>query len=553
MVDYANAPVGVTQGRELRPIHLPELPGTGIAEVQEIAGMVSAPQRARRPAGSGTLVRNARCRDYWVGRRPGTSVYMPKPDGNPVHGVLTVYLPNDIQWLLRITDQDIYGTRSSDGWHQFTSTGNPLTGTSHIRTSQLLGYLILATAHTKLIGVDLNNQTYDEIEQAPRAKFVTSFADRIVAANVLDPGFGSTTIKWSANADPFVWSALDDESAGQETLVSSPADTGDDITGLVSLRNLMLILRERSLWIATRNPVAIAPFRFEPLSVGIGCGLPYSVTKVQDAVVWADYRTSAVWMWQPGSAPRKISDVIRSDLFRDLKNFSWAEGAYDPVENEYHLGLATDEDERRIHKVWVFNFNTGQWSYDDGPEITTIGQAVELNDLVMIDELTDDIDDQVADPSDVLKPNPDGVIDDWAGPEVLGTKIFKGTAAGDVIFQSYEYNTDYNGRWFEFEWVSQNLGSFSRKRTFAGLVVGAEAEQGGEVRFCTSRDNNLWEINVSVNCVPEPGEQSLRLGATPLTGRNIYFRLRTIIGGFRMVSYAVKLRDEAFMPRDTAP
>ena len=552
MTRTAASPLGFTTNRDERPAQLQELPPTGAIEAQQLSGMVTALPRSLRPVGSGLLVRNARVRDWWVGRRPGTSIYMGKPDGNPVHGVITVYLPQERYWLLRITDQDIYGTRSFDQWVQFASVGSPLTGTSHLRTTQMLGYLIVATAHTKLISVDLNTQSYDEIEQAPRAKFVTSFADRVVAANILDSDLGPSRVQWSRNADPFVWDPLEHESAGEENLISSPADTGDDITGLFAMRNTMLILRERSLWMASRNPIAIAPFRFEALSVGIGCDLPYSATRVQDAVVWADYRSNAVWLYQPGQPPQRISDAIRDQLYTDLKNFKWAEGSYDPSENEYHLGLAVDADEHLIHKVWVFNFNTGQWTFDDSPDVTTIGQALEMTDLVMIDELTDDIDDQIPIPADPLKPNPTGVIDDWSGPEVRATGVFKGTVTGEILHQSYDYNTDWDGSWFAFEYQSQNLGSFSRRRTLAGILVGVEALVGGHVQVSLSVDGHLWFKELSLNCDPIEGEQTLRLGASPITGHNLFWKLTSYIPQIKMSHWAAKLREQTFEAKDTS-
>lgn len=553
MVRPAAATLGFTTPRDERPAQLPDLPPTGSVEAQQLGGMVTAPPRALRPTGSGLVVRNARCRDYWVGRRPGTSVYIEKPDEFPVHGIVTVYLPNEVVWLIRITDRNIWGTRSLDGWYEFSSVGMPLTGTSHIRTTQMYGYMIVATAHTKLISIDLNKQSYDEIEQAPRARFVTSFADRIVAANILDAGTGSSRVMWSKNADPFIWDPLEHESAGQEDLISSPSDTGDDITGLFAMRNTMVILRERSLWVASRNPVAIAPFRFEALSVGIGCDLPYSAVRVQDAVVWADYRTSAVWMYTPGQPPQKISDTIRNVLYDDLKNFSWAEGAYDPNENEYHLGLSVSEDENVIHKVWVYNFNTGQWTYDDGPEVITLGQSLEMTDLVFIDELTGDIDDQIVDLNDPLKPNPTGVIDDWSGPEVRGTGIFKGTADGNILHQSYDYGSDWNGEWFLYEYSAQNLGSFSRRRTLASVLVACEARAGGHANILLSIDNDLWFNEVTLNLDPVPREQVVRIGASPITGNNLYWKLTSFIPGFKMTYWAVKLREQVIEPRNTSP
>lgn len=500
-------------------------------------GMVTTPPREKRPGGSALLARNARCRDYWCGRRPGTSEYIPKPDSNRVLKVLTAFLPGkDEQYLIRVTNNDIHVSRSLDGWQALSGSG--LLGESRIVATQFYDLVLLATAWTKVIKIDLRTNSYEEIESAPHAKFITSFADRAIAAHVLPESVGGVRIQWSANGDPTEWDPLVDETAGQEDLIASPGDSGDEITGVHALTTEMLILRERSVWIASRQPIAFAPLRFQPLSTNHGCDLPYTAVKVENGVVWADYRSKGVWLFQPGTAPQRISEQIDNELYEDLQNFRWAEGSYDPFNREYHLGLATSTEED-ITKVWVYNFKTRAWTFDDGPVITTIGQAVELNDLVMIDELVGVI--------DLLA----GDIDDLSGENVVRHSVFKGTSTGEVIAQNYVYDHDWNEALFEFEWQSQNMGSFHRRRTIQDLMLIIEAPEDGTATLQESKNEVDWVNDKLVTITGSESEQRIGLPRRQITGNELYWRISTDTPRLRVLSWWVRILEKGLQRQQT--
>lgn len=530
----------VSRESQVREPRIESIP-TGELVIQSMMdGMVTAVSRDKQPVGSAKKIVNGRTRDYWVGRRPGTNTIIAKPDSNPVLKVITLHLPGDRKYLVRVTDSTIHATRALNGWQALTGSG--LVGSSRITSTQFFDDLYLATAFTKIVKVNVLNNTYELVSEAPRAKFVTSFADRIFAANIGPETTGATRIQWSANAEPEIWDPLVKESAGQENLVSSPSDTGDDITGIHALSQEMLILRERSIWIGTRQPIVFAPIRFTPVSVNHGCDLPYSATRVENGVVWADFRSRGVWLFNPGQLPQRISNKIDDQLFDDLANLRWAEGTYDPFNQEYHLGLATSEG-ADIQKTWIFSFRHGAWSYDDSPTVRTLGKNVGLDTLTMIDDLTGFIDG--------LNPSPDGVIDDWAGSETLKTGIFKGVSTGEVIIQSYDYPLDWDASAFTFEWVSQNIGRFEFRQTLTDLLVSCIATVTGTAVFAHSKDNATWDHAKTVTITGAAIGQRFGMPRRQLSGNEIYWRVQTTAAKFRMTAWWVRILNKFHQRQQT--
>lgn len=535
----------------------------GEVEILDQKGIHRTEARDKRPGGSYLVAENARVRDDWIGRRPGTVEFMTglKPDSNPVLKVVTAYLDRDIRWVVRVTKDSIYAARSSDAWVTFTGDPSSFAGIDRrVTTTMFQRWMFVASPHVTLLAVDFSNRTYEAVEGAPKAAFVVSYADRVVCGNcsTKSQGHVSTMIKWSGNGEPFVWDALEDESAGENILDSAPSDYGDEITGLAVVGTSLVILRERSIWLVERQPVASNPFRFVPFVAGFGCDLPYSVASIPGGVVYADRRTNGVFLFAPGREPQRISRPVEDQLFDDIDVSTYVEGAYDPFEMEYHLGLNvpgvmknTDGSalvSKFITKTWVYNLKTQEWTYDIGPEVSTIGNSYSLHDLVMIDELTGTIDQQVPDAGDDLKPNPDGYIDDWGEDpdDLFQPSLFKGSPTGEIIYHAYEGCAH---EWicdrFELTLISQNLGDPSKRRSIKDWMMLAECPCPGRVQIAYSTDLVNWRDVKLIRPTPAIDEK-IRLGVPyqQITGDQLYWRLKTDIPGFRLYEWWIRLLEK---------
>jgi hypothetical protein len=470
--------------------------------------------------------------------------------------VFTVFFDQDRRWLVRITRNNVHATRSLDGWLPFT--GTPIGFNFKIDATQFMDKLYLACQARKIIAVDFNSQTYEDVEAAPKALYITAFADRLVVANVLDSysGWTGTRLAWSGNGFPDIWDHLEDESAGNVNLDSAPSDYGDEITGLFVLGSNLIILRERSVWVTERQPIASDPFRFTSLINGLGCDLPHTGAIVPGGLIWADRRTRGVYFGAPGRLPERISNAINSELYEDLGASKWTEGAYDPFEHEYHLALNIPNLIVDYHgecvvtdfltNTWVFNIDRQAWTYDVGPIASTIGHVVGVDDLVYIDELTDVIDAQVPDPLDAEKPNPDGWIDDWGyDPEdTFQPALYKGTDTGEVITYSWAWRHDFDCFRFEFLWQSQNMGHPINQRTLMDLRVLMSCMEHGYSIIEYSHDDWNWKQQKTLR--PSARESRERLACSRIfSGNDLWWRVRSDSPGFRMFEFWVKMLEKS--------
>lgn len=537
-----------------------EMPQGEIEVLNMTPGLHLTSARDQRPGGSGLDAKNARSREDWIGRRPGTVEFMEglKPNGDPILALATVYLDRDIRWVLRITKDAIYAARSSDAWVEITGDSSNLQGIDkRVKIAQWGRWAFVASEHKKIIAIDFSNQTYYPIADtyAPKAKFLVSYADRLVAANTSDviAGHVSTNIKWSANGDPMVWSTLEDESAGEATLDSAPSDYGDEITGLAVLGTQLLILRERSIWIVERQPIASDPFRFIPLVTGYGCDLPYTTATIPGGVMFADRRTNGVYIYSPGQLPQKVSNQISDQLYADLDESLWIQGAYDPFEMEYHLGINVPNVLKNIDgstvvteyltKTWIYSLRTQAWTYDIGPEVSAIQNSYSLYDLVMIDELTGTIDQQVATPGDDLKPNPGGYIDDWGEDpdDLFQPSLFKGTPTGEIIYYTYDALHEWDCDRFEFVWQSQNMCSPSKRTTLQDLRFLARAPRNGRMQIAYSKDDLQWRDVKLIRPVPHSSREHYGVPRSQFTGNQLYWKITSDLPGIRLHEFWVKL------------
>lgn len=542
-----------------------DMPQGEVEVLDMTSGLHLTKSRDKRPGGSGLDAKNARSREDWIGRRPGTVEFIPgaKPDGNPILAVGTIYLDRDVRWVLRVTKSNLHAARSADAWIDFAGDPTELQGIDkRVKITQMLRWGFVASPHKQIVSVDFSNQTYAAIAGAPKAKFLVSYADRLVAANVSIPlaGHVSTMMMWSANGDPFEWDPLKDESAGSNPLDSAPSDYGDEITGLAVIGTMLVILRERSLWVVERQPIAADPFRFIPLLAGYGCDLPYTVASIPGGVIYADRRSNGVYMFRPGSLPQIISEPIKNELYKDIAESKWIQGAFDPYEMEYHLGLNVPGVMREVDgtllvseyitKTWVFNLKTQAWTYDIGPEATTIGNVYSLHDLVMIDELTGTIDEQVADvtpPIDELKPNPTGVIDDWSEDpdDLFQPSLFKGTPTGEVIYYTYNALHEWDCDRFEFVWQSQNMCDPSKKMSMQDLRFVARCPRRGRMKIAYSKDDLQWREMKLIRPVPHAAREHYGVPRGQISANQLYWRFTSDLPGVRLHEFWVRLLEKS--------
>jgi hypothetical protein len=338
-----------------------------LSESRITGGMNTFIDPADLPPNIATVSQNTRTYADYTFRAPGTTLLAgTDPDAKPV----LLYAPykrfDGTTVPIRFTE-DRLDKYSSGTWTQITGT---LNGAATDR------FRIVTTADASADYLMFTNNGVDDIKvlnagatsfadlgDAPKYRFITVFFNRVVGANLAGGSPNPVQIGWSGDFNFTVWNPLTDVSAGNTPLVEAQADYADPITGLFGFASVMLILRERSLWIATKRPVASNPFQFQAAFPSVGCDTPNSATQTRNGIVWYDFRSNQVYWYEVGSSPRPIGDAVRREIQGAITSKDLLWGSYDPKINTYFLTVPSGTTTNT--RIFVFNFETGSWSYDD--------------------------------------------------------------------------------------------------------------------------------------------------------------------------------------------
>ena len=213
----------------------------------------------------------------------------------------------------------------------------------------------------------------------PYYKYVTVFYNRVIGANKVGSPNNPIEIGWSADGVPTEWDNSVNETAGLGPLMESPSDSSDFITGIFGFTNVLVVLRERSIWEGTKLPSGSNPFNFYARYAGIGCDCPRSAAVIPNGLIFADTQTRGVYMYNIGGSPELISEAVVEDMFDGTINVENVQGVYDGANREYHLHIN--------NKVWIYNLVTKAWVYDEFDfvyvdQITSMAYLAQLNTSV---------------------------------------------------------------------------------------------------------------------------------------------------------------------------
>lgn len=507
-----------------------------VASPHLLGGMVKSMTRDQLSLASGEVVRNMRIREEDLRRRPGTALFGGSlPNAEPVLGIVMFINEAGDVWLIRITQNAFHVANASvAGWTEYEII-NAEDGVGSFPKSARLSYaqffesLYIADGVNRIWEVNFGQQKVRELKDAPRTQFIMTFAERIVAANINQffGGVRPSGVAWPVNADPRDWTGL---GSGNEDLAMH--DVGDAIAGLVSLENDALIIRRNSIWVMSRQPFEAPVFRFRQLMHGIGCDLPYSITRVPGGVIWADQRSREVYLFSLSEGPQRLASPVNEELFEDLKNLSFAQGVWDPFEREYHLALAFDTDGDELTRTWVLDLERRAWIFDDSPTISTLGVVSLPGEGVAIDDLVGTIDAQVVE------------IDEYGEDVGITPSLFKGITTGQVIKQTYDAENDWDGTVFEGEFHSQNFGSQTNRRSIKDLALRVVAENGGDV-LLEERADESWRFTKTTELSASGLIQNVRIPRKGPTGNDLFWRVRTTAPGVKLKSYWVRLLEKS--------
>lgn len=391
-------------------------------------GMITTLDPTDIPESALALAFNARVRYDKTSRRRGTvSFGTPDPDANKVLSLYNYKDNTGVGKFFRFTSAGIY--YDPDSWTAIVGT---LTGSDSDRFNIATAFTQIVFTNSGIDPIQLIDQvadTFAQLGNAPRYKYITVFANRVVGANNNDPTTPNPIeLGWSGDGNIAEWDQLVDQSAGAGPLIESPGDNTDFITGVFGFTNVMITLRERSIWLSTKQPVAEDPFNNYAAVPGIGCNCPYSAAVIPGGIVFADQRTEKIYAYTPGDLPQSISTNIEKQLFASISDPLQVFGSYDNRNNEYSISIPLVG--TTITRVWTFNFRTQAWAYDERINLSCISDIEGAAQELTIDDLTGTID------------NLTGTIDELVGPTSSATSRLYGFADGSLELERLSSDID---------------------------------------------------------------------------------------------------------------
>lgn len=460
-------------------------------------------------------------------RRSGYDLLTPAmPDANRVLNFQSVEQYDTTIIQLRFDKSKVY-RRGSAAWTEITGAG--LSGGDNDRftlTTLLNRFFFVNNGKNVIQEIDLGANTYAALGNAPAYKYVTAYYNRIVGAyntTSLNP----IEVGWSGDINLGEWSAAVDPSAGSAPLYDTPTNYADQITGLFTFGDYLIIVRERSIYLATKQPVATTPFYFFPAVLNIGSDLPYSISIVKNGICFADRRTRMVYYYEVGTqGPVPIGQQIYASLNIASLDPDTIYSGYDPYHQEYVLGVPSGSNTATTH--YIFNFKTNLWYIETIEHASYIGSAPFSAQTSAIQDLVGNIEDLVGD------------IDSLSPSTVFPTR-FVGLTTGDILQSSDSADTD-GGTTYTFDIQSKTFEESGFDFYVKRLILIVMPEKTGSLNVYYSTDNsNTWTLYKSVDVASaDVGDRQIVTCSKLIKCRQFSFRITSTSGLFAITHYEIE-------------
>ena len=508
-------------------------PIKNLAEVRIDGGMNVYIDPADLPNNVLQLARNVYATSDKLVRTPGSSVITPtKPDSNPVILLYVFQRFDGTSVFLRFTKTAVH-RRGSGSWTALTSS-DPYTITTNerIRVLPFNDRLFFVTGNENIYEIDFTANTYNYLGNAPKYKYITGFFNRIVGANLYDASTPNPTlVGWSGDLNFDEWNPLTDVSAGSTPLLEGASDFADPITGLFGFASVMLILRERSLWLATKRPVASNPFSFQAAYPSFGCDCPNTAAQKRNGLVWYDYRSNQVYDYTLGGTPVEIGDPIKNNLKPKISDKELPLGNYNAIDDEYVLtipGISTN-----TTFVYTYNFSGGQWTEKTLENCRGIYPLDNFSSGLKIDELSGKINQLV------------GKINDLSSVTTTPPASFYAMSNGDIQVSDATLSTDA-GTAIESILQSKVYKIPDRALSFSRIRFSYVCTRIGSFTIEYNKGNG-WVVLKTVTTDSLQLNTRLRVSvAKHIRAREFQWRIRYTTGAFEFLDYSLDLQPSDF-------
>jgi hypothetical protein len=504
-------------------------------------GMITSTDPADIPNGALQLAINVRVAHDKIGRRYGTKILEPAaPDANDVIKVHYLKRQDGTTATLRITPSSVH--KLGVAW---TAIVGVLTGSAsdRITIANILNEVVFANnGADDLQLVDLTGNTHGALGNAPAYRYVTGFFNRAVGAALR--GSNEVQIGWSADGDITEWDPLVDESAGNTPLIDNPLDLGDHVRGIFTLNSLLVIPRDKSIWIAHKQPIPTNPFYFQNALPGIGTDAPFSGVVTQYGFSWVDTRTKGVYVWMPGSQfdpnNNNLALPIQNYLFENVNDPAGIYSTYSGKNNELYVCIP--QASSNITLVGVFNFTTKTWVIHTFEDLTSLDVSELANATLQINQLAGTISGLV------------GSIDSLGLTETIAERKVFGQTNGDIHYESADMDLDqasqlvdvytnesvWVGDNYTTELVSKDITVPTNDVYISSIRIDYIAQKAGTFNIYCSRDDGEWTLLKTVTITEILKHKIARIQKV-IHARRLKFKITSESGLFEITHYEIKV------------
>jgi hypothetical protein len=306
--------------------------------------------------------------DRLVKRRGFVSVAAAaNPNSLPILGVMNLRTFAGAANLIRGTANSIHNF-SNNAWTAMTGYALALTPVDRYKLCAFNNRFFFTTNGTHPISeFNIGANTYAALGNAPNYRYLVGFHNRLVGASLAGVGANPVQIGWSGILNFAEWNPLVDPSAGSTPLLETNDDYLDPITGLFTFGGQLVLVRENSIWLASKLASAATPFQFYNQVPNIGCDCPNAIAQMPAALVWYSYRLGGVYVYDGGNDPADISGPIK-DYIRGVASApEYISGSFNKTSNEYTLIVYTPLSAST--QTFVYNFTSKTWAQHTYPDV----------------------------------------------------------------------------------------------------------------------------------------------------------------------------------------
>ena len=507
-----------------------------LAESRINGGMVTTIDPADLPPNVLQMARNVNVRFDKIMRRPGSRLFMPDPPNvSPVLKLAAFKKKNGNIYTLRMTPNGIHEHTNAE-WLPYAGTLNGSTF-DRFQTAIVLDEFVFSNNGADYIQrIDPEAKTFSRLGNAPQYRYITGFYNRVVGAARINDN--EVEVGWSADGHSDIWSSDDDETAGSSPILESPADLADWITGIFAFTNVMVLLRERSVWLVTKQPIPTNPFNFYTAVPGIGCDSPHSAAIVSGGIAWLDRRTGTVYAYSPGAAPEPIGRPIENRILQNVEDPHHIFSTYAPVQNEYAVCIPQVGTDRVA--VWTYSFRYKTWVFHEQLGIVSANDADLSEGALTIDQLGDTPIDELVGTIDSLGPADDTLTVRAYGRDNGDIAIEDEREIVDAGYTLFQKAT--GGATFDSEYISKVFTLTELDEYISEVRVEYSAMSSDPIKLYVSFNggatSDSWRL-VKEATAEALGEPQLLIHRKFYRCRKFAFKVVTTAAEFAMLSFEV--------------